>query len=150
MLRISPLYRKIEKQVKDARWFEAHRSRDAQRIAILDRLQACRIEGRQSLSAKREPTLVPVPSSAKRIVYDVAKEHGLTLAHVLGGGRHAALYAVRQEAMYRVVRDTSLSYPMIGKVFGRDHSTIIHGVENYCRDKGLAHPRRPREENING
>ena len=31
-------------------------------------------------------------------------------------------------AMYKALRERGWSYPRIGKLFGKDHSTIIHGV----------------------
>ena len=32
-------------------------------------------------------------------------------------------------AMYKALRERNWSYPRIGRLFGKDHSTIIHGVK---------------------
>jgi hypothetical protein len=44
----------------------------------------------------------------------------------------------RHQAMYRIRMETTLSYPQIGKLFNRDHSTVVHAVQKVQRKSQLA------------
>jgi len=63
-----------------------------------------------------------------------AKTFGFTLEELCGHSRRRPLVTARQIAMY-VMRDmTDFSYPAIAREFGgRDHTTVIHGVEKIGR-----------------
>lgn len=70
-----------------------------------------------------------------------ARRDNATIYEVLGRSRlprvcharHAIWYALRHRGEGR------LSYPDIGALFGRDHSTVISGVQAY--ERWLAKPR---------
>jgi len=66
----------------------------------------------------------------ERIISDVqniADDHGVTVEDIFGKRRHAPIARARQEA-FTALRWYGFSYPQIGRIFGRDHSTVIHGV----------------------
>lgn len=62
-----------------------------------------------------------------QIIAQVAREVGMTPADILGRSRVHTIAAARQEAMLRAREMTSQSLPQIGRSFGRDHKTVLHG-----------------------
>lgn len=62
----------------------------------------------------------------------IALKHGLQREDLLGRSRKAQISRARQEAFY-ALRYRGWSFPRIGKLFGRDHSTIIDGFERHQR-----------------
>lgn len=81
--------------------------------------------------------VTPLAKSSVRIVADMAAKHGLTLADIRGPGRERKLVMARCEAI-RAVRAARphLSYPQIGKVFHRDHTTVMYHAAargKHCR-----------------
>ena len=69
---------------------------------------------------------------AGRVVTDyVAQHYGLTFTQIISENRRWEIARPRQVAMY-VMREVCphLSYPAIGRLLGgRDHTTILHGVQ---------------------
>lgn len=64
------------------------------------------------------------------IIVCTADYFGLSAADLLGRDRHKTVAWARQLAMALVRQRLALSYPEIGRVFNRDHSTVIHNVRN--------------------
>lgn len=60
----------------------------------------------------------------------IAFKHGLSREDLFGRDRREKASKARQEAFYRL-RYKGWSFPRIGKLFGRDHSTIVHGFERH-------------------
>ena len=103
-------------------------------IALSRRWQA---ERDDSLSQVR---IVPSPR-AEQIVEQVAWWHGLTTADLYGPSRLTSVIEARFDAIAAVAincrrRDERLSVSAIGRIFGRDHSTIISAL----RQRGLKQP----------
>jgi len=48
---------------------------------------------------------------------------------ILGHLRRQPLAGYRQALMYCVYTNTALSYPVIGRLFNRDHSTVVHAYQ---------------------
>lgn len=72
---------------------------------------------------------VPAPRLTMReIAMSVAEKYGLTLLDLMGESRLARIAHPRQEAMWLIRQGGRCSLPMIGRFFGRDHTTILHGV----------------------
>lgn len=65
------------------------------------------------------------------IIRDVAIKHNVTKDQILGYVRIGRVVRARQEAFARVRDDCKLSYPNIGRLFRRDHATIIHGIRRH-------------------
>lgn len=71
------------------------------------------------------------PAAAFIIAY-VAAKHDLKLPQMLGSSRVASLVEPRQRAIALVASHTTMSYTMIGRVFGGLHySTVINAVGKY-------------------
>ena len=66
------------------------------------------------------------------ILRQLAKRSGFTAAQIISVQRQQALVDVRQELCYKLWR-AGLSYPAIGELMLRDHSTICHSVREYKR-----------------
>jgi len=82
---------------------------------------------------------------ARRILRDVAERHGVSPRDILGPRCLKVFTIPRFEFYYRVVSETKLSFPQIGRICGgRDHTTVLHGVRSYCERNGLPFPRAPR------
>jgi len=74
----------------------------------------------------------------RHIIAEVAKETGISVADILGPRRLAPVAAARRIAMQRIRNELGYSYPQIGRMFDRDHSTCIWA----CRG-GRPQPRPP-------
>lgn len=72
-----------------------------------------------------------------RVIESVARDFGMTSADILGKRRHNELVDARAVVAMTLKRWGRKSYPEIGRIMGgRDHSTVIHAVQNfdiYCR-----------------
>lgn len=79
--------------------------------------------------------LEPKRSSAIQIIEHVAAWYGLTANDVLSQNREHRMIDCRFDAIAAVaVNFPELSTPAIGRIFGRDHSTILHALKK----RGLA------------
>lgn len=67
-----------------------------------------------------------------RIVAAVAYEHAVEVGEIMGSCRQKPLARARFDAWHRLRRE-GLSYPQIGRMFGRDHSTVVYGVQRWER-----------------
>lgn len=67
----------------------------------------------------------------RQIIADIAAKHRVPVAGIMGTSRRRKYAWPRQEA-YAAVRDErGLSYPQIGAIFGRDHTSVLTGVRRY-------------------
>lgn len=66
---------------------------------------------------------------ARDIIAEVARRHGVKYGEILGPRGPRSITAVRTEAI-REVADArpDLSMVAIGRIFGRDHTTILHAL----------------------
>lgn len=77
------------------------------------------------------------PTRPARIIAEVAARHGLSVDRLRGPSRRPEICHPRQEAMYRLRRETSLSYPAIARRLGRsDHTTAIHAERAHAARMG--------------
>lgn len=78
-----------------------------------------------------------------RILDEVAKKHGLTLAQITSRRRSRSVSWPRQEALWRAAQETTLSLPQMAMAVGfADHSSVIYGIK--------AHERRMEVVGKNG
>ena len=84
------------------------------------------------------PLLQPSTSqlSPEIILKVTARHFEVKIEDIKGRGRVRAIAYPRQIAMYLVRELTSLSYPEIGRTFGKDHTTIINAYQKI--EKSLA------------
>lgn len=68
------------------------------------------------------------------IIAQVCDRHGVAVEEVMGRSRFKRVCTARKEA-YAMLREERLSYPAIGRMFGRDHTTVVDGVQRYERDQ---------------
>lgn len=70
---------------------------------------------------------------ARSIIDQVASEYGVTADDILGRSQRLPVRRARSEAMRRMralaegypLQANPYSYPAIGRIFGRDHSTVV-------------------------
>ena len=67
------------------------------------------------------------PKIVDRIVNLVCAQFEVSKRQVFGSGKQKRVALARQTIMYLVRRGTELSYPEIGDVLRKDHSTVIKG-----------------------
>lgn len=70
------------------------------------------------------------PTTHQQILRSVARRHRVPLQRILGPDRHRDVVYARQEAAWRL-RNLGLSYPKIGQVLNRDHTTIMYAVRQH-------------------
>lgn len=68
------------------------------------------------------------------IVRVTSKVFGVTEGDLLGPSREQQFAMARQVAMAVARATTPLSFPAIGTLFGRDHSTVMHAVQRVLED----------------
>ena len=69
------------------------------------------------------------------IIQCVSRYFGISQEEILGKSRLKTFVYPRQIAMYLARSHTSLSFPDLGRVFGRDHTTVLHAVQRIMDDK---------------
>ncbi len=69
-----------------------------------------------------------VGGQARAIMVETAKSYGYPVDEILANCRNVGIVQARHHAMWLCARDTDLSYPTLGRAFGRDHTTILHAV----------------------
>lgn len=65
------------------------------------------------------------------IIAEVAECHGLAVDDMTGTARTRDIVAARWEAMARIRTEFGDTLPMIGRLFNRDHTTVVHGLKRY-------------------
>ena len=67
------------------------------------------------------------------LLHPIVERHKIELRHIVGPDRHASVTAARH-ACFRVLREQAkLSFPEIGRLMDRDHTTVMSAL------------RRPRD-----
>ncbi len=68
----------------------------------------------------------------KRIILETCNKHNISYNEIISNRRATNIVWARQEAMWRMKTETSMSYPAIGKRFGgKDHTTVLHSVRKH-------------------
>ncbi len=71
--------------------------------------------------------------SPQQILAAVASAHGLEPAALTGKSRKQAITRPRNLALYLCRRHTEATYADLGRLFNRDHSTVMYGVDQVER-----------------
>ena len=64
------------------------------------------------------------------IIRFVAQHYGIRVADLKGRSNRRSIALPRQVAMYLIRDILELSFPEIGKIFAKHHSTAIYAVDN--------------------
>lgn len=78
-----------------------------------------------------EPEQRGIPDVAREIIRDVCRRHNVNYDAMLSPARARRIAWPRQEAFWRLDAAGKWSTTKIGQFFGRDHTTVIHGVRAY-------------------
>lgn len=70
----------------------------------------------------------PVTDTIDRLISITAKRYGVTVDEILGDSRKQNVKNARNTAMYAVRFITGISFPRIGSIFNRDHSTVHSNI----------------------
>jgi chromosomal replication initiation ATPase DnaA len=77
------------------------------------------------------------------LIREIAEKHGILVADIKSQSRAAAIVEIRHEAVaYVYQRRPDLSLAQIGRIFGRDHTTILHSVRKAGVYRGLSGYRK--------
>lgn len=89
---------------------------------------------------KREPAAprvfhvhkrVQMTDAAFTIAMEVGRKYDVTLDEMMSSVRRHNFVLARHEAWWRMRHELGHSYPRIGRAFGKDHTSIVHGVHSY-------------------
>ncbi len=92
------------------------------------------------IDALRGTAIIPPPvefgfTSIRQVCRDVMKRHGISHDDFYSKSRKRPVAWARQEAM-AIAHDAGKSLPMIGRHFGMDHTSILHGVRAHKARSG--------------
>lgn len=75
----------------------------------------------------------------KTVVHEVCEKHGISLQEIISRRRAKDIVAARQEAFFRLYKETAMSLPKIGyRMGGRHHATVLHGVRAHKKRMAAA------------
>jgi len=74
--------------------------------------------------------------SIRTICETVGNYYEVTLDEILSKDRHRSIVEARQVAMWIARKTQALSYPELGREFGRDHSTVMQAIRKVDRATG--------------
>ena len=77
----------------------------------------------------------------EREIQRIANKHGVTIDEIMGDGRTRRVAYARQEIYFELYTHFELSFPRIGKIMNKDHSTVLYGVKEHCLRFGLDYER---------
>jgi Bacterial dnaA protein helix-turn-helix len=86
----------------------------------------------------------PAPTTPPRVILaqEVAAKHGITFEELFLAHRRRRYVLARREYYYRAATELKHSYAQIGRFFGQDHTTVMHGVNTYAAENNLPHPSK--------
>lgn len=76
-------------------------------------------------------SLNQAPITEDLILTEVAKEFDLKIRDLKSTSRKALIVRARSQAMHRMREELALSYADIGRIFQRDHSSVISAIRKY-------------------
>lgn len=80
----------------------------------------------ESYGPPAEPMVrVPLIGRDKRIMREVAQAHRVSVDDMIGPRKHRVVYQARREAMARIRDELGFSFPKIGRLFNRDHTSVL-------------------------
>lgn len=96
----------------------------------------------------RELVAQPIPDLPKRVLAAAASLfHVVPRSRLLRPGRHRDICSARWVAAW-MLRRRNWSTPKIGRFFGLDHSTVLHGLRRVAESTSLILAARTAEEQL--
>lgn len=96
--------------------------------------------------------LMPIAVRKKVTAYDVisaaCESFKITIQALLSKSRDRGLVRVRNICFYVIKNKLNLSLKEIGKIFNRDHTTVIHGIKYVNDELSLRHTRQQMNEDL--
>lgn len=83
-------------------------------------------------------TLSPVLA----ITHDVARRHGISPQDIHGDCKRQKIFEAKAEAFYLAFVATRHSICELGRLFHKDHTSILNGIAYYCAKHKMPVPRR--------
>ena len=78
----------------------------------------------------------PVGVTIDRILEKVAKKYGVSTEDIRGSKRTKEIAWARHISIYLIRKLTDMSLPQIGKIFNRDHTTVINSLKTIEKELG--------------
>lgn len=98
---------------------------------------------REKAAEQAKADAIVLPGLTIRLIVNTTSDHyGISVVDMMSTRRHASYVKPRHVAMYLAKTLTIRSFPQIGAAMGRDHTTVMAGVQKIARlieeDHGLA------------
>jgi chromosomal replication initiator protein len=77
-----------------------------------------------------DPGNIPTDTMVERIIATVGKKYGISAEDLKSKKRNDSISKARHVAIYIIRKLTDLSLKDIGKIFDRNHATVISSIEN--------------------
>ena len=90
------------------------------RIAALE-AEVAALRAQMTVAARREPRVAEILTAT-------AQHYNIREKDILAPGRSARVINARQIAMWAARELTRCSLPQLGRIFKRDHTTVLHSV----------------------
>ena len=91
------------------------------------------------LTAIRAVPVSALRDEVRRAISYIAVAHDVSVDDIMSQSRRRTVNRARHEA-FALLRSANYSYQKIGRVFQRDHSTVLHGVRMHAeRQRGAGH-----------
>ena len=93
---------------------------------------------------RRAFTVPSCSSVLKKILFEVCEKHDVQPDDIVGPSREDKLIIARQDFIWRCREETNASFPRIGHVLNRDHSTMVYHYHyvRALRCAGQPHAKR--------
>lgn len=75
----------------------------------------------------------PLPITIKQIIDEVSRTTGVSVEDIRSTKRNANISNARKMCIYIIREVTAMSYDLIGKEFGKDHTTILYSIESLTK-----------------
>lgn len=94
-----------------------------------------------------QPVTITPKDRYRHIISNVAKAYGFTYQDMVGRCKTYQRVVARQHCYFALV-NLGLSYSAVGRLMDRDHSTVMHGVEQHDYRMQRAEKRAKEQGNI--
>lgn len=89
-----------------------------------------------AVTAPEPPALRTSRDETLAVIAEVAETHGITVADILGKSREWRHCHPRQKAMSEVFHRRKFSLSAVARLFGCDHTTVLHSIRVNAKRAG--------------